>query len=357
MSEPTLTISAGSAKYVAGLLLLAILLPFLAFPAPAQAQLGGLSGNIGGLIPGQCLQDLFGAIGDIFGGIFGGGGGSGSGGFGQDEFDLDIFKSGGSGSGGASLVVPVHDAKNLKQNKITAASTKQLNQKSCLDALMTAVLKVTIAVVRDMVLQWIITGNFGLPVFSTSFMVDLSKTAENASRIFLSQLLKINFCTGISPPSPKNFFAGFDFNLACTLPAGANSAQQRNHLLFLELYNRQEYFRQISTEEYLARNDAQTNLAYTQVEIRRLRAESIAQAVAARSGEYLAGQGFLPIKDARGNTTSPGRAVAELVMQSQIVSPIRQTDVADDIQTAISAILDTAIKVLINKGFGAVFGS
>lgn len=265
-------------------------------------------------------------------------------------FGIDISSIGGALGSlgiGIGLEVPVRDAVVRAQTTIANTST---NNSSCVNVFTTAILKTAIALVRDMVLRWIVTGNFGAPVFSTSYRIDATRIAENASRIFISQLTGLNFCAGFGIPSPQNFLLGFALTSQCTLPAGINENYTD---ALLRLHNDPG---SLTFEEYLALSNPQNNRVYQYVWALDEKRRQEAIAVNSFNQEYQAGKGFFCVRNASGRCVTPGSAVAELVMQSQIVSPIRQTDVADDIQTAIAAILDTAVRVLIERGLATVFG-
>lgn len=332
---------------LAVLLLIGIFISIL--PATSSAQvttcataIGGVLGSIAGVLGlgssvirgGAGLAEaLGGSLGDFAGSI------------------------GGLAALAGGLTVPVFDARNFGvnantsfQSTVTAGMTSGLMQKSCMDAITTALLKTAIALVRDTVIRWIATGNFGAPVFSTSYRIDAARIAENASRIFLSRLTSLNFCAGFGIPNPANFTFSFNLWSQCTLPPGL--AQNYTDAL-LRLHNSPG---SLSFEEWLALNDPQNNRIYQYVFALDEKARQEAAAVNAFDEEYQAGKGFLCIRNSSGRCTTPGSAVAELVMQSQIVSPIRQTDVADDVQTAIAAIVNTAVQTLINRGLTSVFG-
>lgn len=252
----------------------------------------------------------------------------------------------------AQLFVPTAEVPSLPvgaANIATSLSTTKLNLKSISDTLMTVFLKTAINMLRDMVLNWIITGRFEGPVFSTSFSADAKKIAENASRIFLSQLSGINFCAGFNIPSRPSLSLNLALGLECSLPpsaGGANTANTLDMYLHPERYSEADLFFATQPE----------NL-YPWVLTRTIEAKANAEARALTSfsAEYAAGKGFLGIRDESGRIVTPGSYVAELVMQNRIVSPTRQTDVANTIQQAIASIIDTAIRVNIERGLSAAF--
>lgn len=294
------------APAVSALLILAIALPIVAVPAPAKAQT-------------KCIAELAAFLGISFGTTAGGVLGS-----------------------VAGLYVPTFDVVNKTAFDITAASTAGLKSKSCADEIMTAVAKLAINLVRDMVLRWIVTGRFEGPVFSASYSLDLKKSVENAARTFLGELSGINFCAGISPP-PRAFLAlGRDFTLQCQFSGDLRSFRSGRVFTFAQL---------VESE--------QTSNEYWNVAIAALDQKLRLEALAAESfrAEYAAGQGFLGLRDpATGRVVTPGSAVARLVMKQVIEQPIEQGTVAHTTQEAIVVIIDTAIRVLIERGLATAFG-
>lgn len=241
----------------------------------------------------------------------------------------------------ASLIfVPVIDSLNLQANTVTASQTTALKTKSCLDEIMTGVLKIAINMARDMVIRWILTGRFESPVFSQSFTMDLKKSVENASRVFLSEISGIPFCQGINIP-PRAFFGlSRDFTLQCT-------------------YNpTRPYFTGEPDDfsRYIASQQGANEYWHALILTMDQKLKTEARAAESFKQEYQAGQGFLCIKDERGRCTTPGSYVAALVMQSQVVSPLRQVDVANTVQQAIAAIIDTAIRASIERGLSKLNG-
>lgn len=257
---------------------------------------------------------------------------------------LGVKAAAGAGGAALGLYVPTFDIVNAPSFDITAVSTAGLKTKSCADEIMTMALKAAISMTRDMVLRWIITGRFEGPVFSQSFVIDAQRAAENASRTFLGRLTGINFCAGLPPIPPQAFFGlNIEFDFACTFQGDLTEFRLGRVSNYASLASSEQ-----STNEYW-------NLSMRALD-QKLQYEEIART--SFREEYRAGQGFLCIKDPNtGKCTTPGSAVATLVMQSQIVSSIRQTDVADDVQTAIASIIDTAVRVFIERGLTAAFGS
>ncbi|MBI4132164.1 MAG: hypothetical protein HY474_00860 [Candidatus Sungbacteria bacterium] len=221
---------------------------------------------------------------------------------------------------------------------ITATQTTQLRAQQVFDQIATRLLKIVIRTLKDMIIRWIITGRFEGPVFSLSYTADVRKSIENASRAILEELTGIPFCSGISVPSRAFFSFGEDLTLACSFPN-------------LDRFRLGEVF-----EPYMLTQSVKTENSIEDVWVAVLDQQRQASAVAAKAytEEYRAGQGFLNIKDPRtGKTKTPGRTVAEQVNVSQILGPEIGARVADDVQTAIAEIIDTAIRVIIERGLGS----
>lgn len=249
------------------------------------------------------------------------------------------------------LAVPNFDFWNAQQNALfnapfiaeTSVHERAKTTKTCEDVIMTAILKTVINLVRDMTIRWISTGRFDMPVFSTSFGVDIAKSAENAARLYLTGITGINFCSGFSVPSPSAFSFGLNLGLTCTLP-GEYDVEV--------LYNPEK---RSDFDRYVA-NLPENDYGQTLLRTAQAKGEAEARAAANFATDYLAGQSFLSIKDPKtGKTITPGSAVAKLVMEQAIVSPVRQTDVANTTQQAIAAIIDTAIRTIVEKGLAATF--
>lgn len=219
------------------------------------------------------------------------------------------------------------------------------------DPAATFILKVIIKLARDMVIRWLITGRFEAPVFSASLMIDLTKTAENASRIFLSSVFggKINFCEGLHPPTIDDFIFNLDLTLSCTLPGNLDRNYTNTIIKLATEPN------SLTPEERALLGDPQNQAIYSYYAIESARHEAIARALIAQSAEYAAGQGFLGIRDPAGLISTPGKYVYDLVKETNIVGPQRTADVASTVQQAVDAIIQTAIQVTLEKGLRGIF--
>lgn len=236
---------------------------------------------------------------------------------------------------------------NLIQNTVTAGGVGYLVAKSKVDAVATGLVKTAIQIARDMVIRWILTGRFEGPVFSTSFSADTAQAAENASRIFLSTLTGYNFCRGFDIPQRLSFPFDFNFQISCTLPGRLNNRSGTiDFFLHPEQFTEQDRLVALQPENlypWVLTNSIQA------------KANTEARAITAFAAEYAAGSGFLPIKDRDGKVTTPGQAVAQLVIDQEIRGPREEATVVQTIQQAIGAIVDTAIRATLERGLGAVF--
>lgn len=236
----------------------------------------------------------------------------------------------------------------LKATLIAADTNALVTKEYVLDPL-SYVAKLVIRTLRGMVIKWILTGRFEGPAFSTSFSIDAARIAENASRQFLSELTGIDFCAGFNIPAVPNFAFNFNVNSSCTLPIGINQ-NYTNSLLALNTNPGS-----LSFEEKLALNDPQNNRIYSYIFALDEQQRRIAKAVDARNAEYLAGGGFLGIRDpATGKIKTPGRHVAD-ILQEDVNSLFREYDLADELLEAIVAIVDTFVQKTINDGLTAAF--
>lgn len=226
---------------------------------------------------------------------------------------------------------------------ITAANTTALTQKIVVaDPLATAAIKAAINLTRDMVLRWIITGRFEGPAFSRSFILDSQKSVENAARSVLGRISGLNLCDPFPRPPPAAFFSlDLDLNVACTFPGDYNRFLSGQSGDLVQLWASEQ-----------AAND------YWNVLVNTLDAKLIAEqrALSSFAAEYQAGQGFLGIRDPdTGRIETPGSYVARLAMASRIEGPIQEGSVAHTTQQAIAEIVDTAIRVSIERGLSAAF--
>lgn len=253
-----------------------------------------------------------------------------------------------AGIGAAAAANAINQPSVPVKNPAIEGATVALETKSCSDEIMTVLFKPVINAIRDIIIRWIITGRFQLPVFSLGYGVDIAQVAENASKIFLSELSGINFCQGFDIPNISNFALSLDLGLTCTLPSNLDQ-DYTNTLLKLVADPAS-----LSLEEQLILNDPSNNKVYAFIEASGKKREGVARAVIARAAEYIAGQGFLDIKDANGKVKTPGTFVGELVKDQLTHYSTMQAANVQTVQQAVIAIIDTAVKQLVFKGLDAL---
>lgn len=246
-------------------------------------------------------------------------------------------------------IVPVSDAGVLPgglAQVAAGAATSKLSLKSIQDQLLTMFLKTIIRLARNIVLRWITTGRFEQPVFSAGFAFDAKKAAENASRLFLQDISGIPFCQGFNIPETPGLSLNLRLALECSLPRAA----QNNDLdMFLHPERYSDSTRQLALEP-------ENIYPWTYIKALEAKAQAEANAINSFAAEYAAGQGYRDIRsEVTGLIKTPGKYVADLVTQTNIVSPQRTADVANTAQQAVDAIVQTAIQTVVERGLTAVF--
>lgn len=292
--------------------------------------------------------------------------------------------------------------KTTIESTLTTINTHwSVTKTKILDPAAKFILRAIVRIMKQMVLNYIITGEFGGPRFIANFQVDARLIAENAARSFLSQLTGINFCGFFPRPIPILIPVNFMFQFQCTISSNMYSQFLKDPLTLTEV------------ERFLVMQDPSTNFIQTIISAGRLKAEQIAQASVARTAETLTGSGFLgdavitispqdqaaynaqktaagdaafqqaygeaivlgrSIDDAtkfgdqardaaeaavpkpRGTRTikTPGQTINS-TLNSTILGDTLGPIIADEFDQAVVAIVDTAASVMINKGLSKVF--
>ena len=187
-----------------------------------------------------------------------------------------------------------------------------------LDPLAKTILQKLIREMKRMAINYIVTGDAGLPTFVTNFETDIKKVAENAARSYLSQLTGINFCSFFPPIEQSVISLNFNLQFACTVNG--------------DLYARYLNAPQLLTEmEELLVLDPRANFLETVVNTGRVKTEQLAQAAVARAAEISAGNGLFG--DSENITTATDRAAATAATQ-QNAERARQAAIADAEATA-----------------------
>ncbi len=259
----------------------------------------------------------------------------------------------------------------------------------CLDGLWQEIAKVIIRQMRNMVLQWIYTGNFGgTPTFVQNFQFDARQTAENAARIFMSKLSGIDFCNYFprSPAVNLNFSVDLRLGLECSL--------QKTFPEFVAAINAPG---DLSLRERILLDAPENDPLWVELDARLKLSNEIAAAKKARETDVISGSGFVGIEkcakevefaptrylhqatgevcsaDASGaypdgcvlqpaikycaeyKKVTPGRFAADLVAEP-IKSEFREGELVDEFGEAIAQIVDALVGKMINEGLNRTFG-
>lgn len=247
----------------------------------------------------------------------------------------------------ARAVVPVWDVPNSPLQANISVQTSALNlawntKNFGLNVASTFLVKALINILRDWVIQFIATGQFGRPLFSANYLIDPSRWAEYAARMFLSQITGINFCN-------------YNLNVPRTLSIHVNLrlSMQCNVSNFRALSN--TYFLSpaaMSLVDELLFEDHDPYMELLLAKQRKLEYEN--KLVRARQKELNDNNGFFCIKDpVDGKCTTPGGMVASYLGET-IGSDYRQCDAAKEFQEAIINCGLAALVDIVNAGTGKI---
>lgn len=258
---------------------------------------------------------------------------------------------------------------------------------TCLKALTIDIARFVIRQIRNMVINWINTGNFGgSATFVKNFEFDAKKTAENAARLFASELTGIDFCNyfPVNPAVNLNFRLDARIGLECSF--------KKSHPEFLRaLENPGSLSFQERTLMFAPENDP----LLVELEARGKLASAVAKKTTARERQVAAGKGFMGVeKCVEEKTTSPGgwvntttgdncsqadidagycqylypttacakyeqqtpgSFVADLATEP-IKSELRELELVDEFSEAIAAIVNALVGKVINTGLNKVSG-
>src|SRR3989338_928639 len=260
---------------------------------------------------------------------------------------------------------------------------QQKFKKYCLDPAMKQIAIAIIRGIRDQILTYINTGNFGKSTFITNFQFDAQQTAKNATRLFLSKISGLDFCNYYPPP-------GVDLNFELSVRLGLECTYQQStsdYLKGLDNPGSLPYYAQARL--LLPQNDP----LMVEMQLRQKLAGEVASAVEARQNQVVSGKGFIGMEkcveekvvvaggyfhSASGErcTTGADFALGDCVSQAaqtvcsktEIVTPgsyvadiatepiksqMRELELIDEfgeIQGAITAIIDAFIKKTVNDG-------
>lgn len=189
-----------------------------------------------------------------------------------------------------------------------------------LDPLAKQILITLIRTMKQMAINYIVTGEAGEPKFITNFHVDIKKSLENATRSYLSRLTGINFCSFFPPVQPLLIPLSFEFQLQCAV----NSS----------LYN--QYIRDpasVSEIERILATDPSTDFLQVLISAGQQKAYQLAEAGIARAAEVSAGNGLLG--DSEEIITNTDRATANEATR-QNAERVRQEAIGESIRNGNS---------------------
>lgn len=262
-----------------------------------------------------------------------------------DAASVGAIKSGFSSTNSKlGSIIKIEGRQDAKLGGILADQDRLVQKEFCLDGIAKGLMSVVIQTVKNMIIKWILTGNFEKPFFSVNIEADLKKSAENALRIFASKLTGVDFCNYFPQvPTIPNFPFNFRFGLECSLqkPLGAYI----QGLEFPETQNINDRILALFPE-----NDP----LEVQLEIARRAAQEAAVAKENLRDEYLAGGGFRGERNAKGEITTPGSGVKR-IFEQPIESETRNRDLADEIGEAVAQIINTVIGKVVNGGINKIF--
>jgi len=243
--------------------------------------------------------------------------------------------------------VPTGDKKNLVVNS-NSSWQDTLNvtvKKFGLDVAATAAMKLIISMLRDAVIQWIVTGQFDLPLFTGSYFADPTRWAEYATRMLLTQLTGINFCNyGYSVPKTITSQTTLRFNFSCSL-----GYQEFISLSTTNLGQGGSAF--IQNIPYII---AETDDLDEVMKLGYIKKTSRGVTIGRRMDEILSSLGFTGIKDPKtGKIKTPG-AVVEGFLRESIGSNYRACDAAKEFQEAIISCGLSALADILDAGVGKI---
>ncbi|KKU51396.1 MAG: hypothetical protein UX72_C0021G0039 [Parcubacteria group bacterium GW2011_GWA2_47_10] len=220
---------------------------------------------------------------------------------------------------------------NVIQNLINAVSSN--------DFWANLIGKNLIAIFRDMVINYIVTGRWAGPTWVLSYIFDPQKTINNAARMFLSELTGVNFCNGFPNLGlyTRPLFS-INLNLNLTLECTFNGGD------LLPLYAGDND----DIVDLWASQDTENDPFNSEVAALDKKIKLEERALVARQNESLAGRGFLSLRKADGSITTPGDIVAEPLRQT-IASDYRGVDLVDELTEALAAVITILVNTMFQK--------
>lgn len=205
-----------------------------------------------------------------------------------------------------------------------------------------AITRLVIRTLRDMVIQWIATGQFGMPQFTASYFADPSRWAENAARMFLSQLTGINFCNyNLNVPKTFSFNIRLSFDFKCNF---------NNYQNTLSSFIKNPSATGMATQWLLENSDPIHDIFL----LAERKHEQEVRARNARNNEAQAGGGFLGQRDpVTGKIMTPGKVIADMLQES-VGSNWRECDSSQEFQTILASCTLSALADIADSAFGKI---
>lgn len=206
-----------------------------------------------------------------------------------------------------------------------------------LDPIATGIVNKMIRQVRAATINWILTGDLEIkkPFFVTSFIADPQRIADNAARLFLSELTGINFCS--FHPSLRSLQAlmipiPLDFNISCNFSGRSNE------------------YRSNTIGGIIASARASQNFSTILNNVKRESQNKVQRSISAYAEEVRNNSGFLGQRDPKtGKIKTPGTTMAGTILGVRNAEDIANST-QKELFNAIVDIIDTAIGQTIQKG-------
>lgn len=232
------------------------------------------------------------------------------------------------------LFIPRH---NVEATVPTHCSFLDVNciKEYVLDTAAKAVMKKIIRTLRAATVNWILTGDFEIkkPFFVTSFIADPQRIADNAARLFLSELTGINFCS-FHPKTRSVQSLLININLDQMLSCDFGRGQIRDEGL----------------GGTAATLHPSQNFSTTLRSLRDAESAAIHRSLSSFADEVRTNSGFLGQRDPKtGKIKTPGNLIAETLIGAQNSEMFGQ-EVNQEIFSAIVDVIDTAIGKTIQDG-------
>lgn len=209
-------------------------------------------------------------------------------------------------------------------------------EKTILNPIVTGAAKMLIKQIRNSIVRWIRTGDLEIkkPFFVTSFIADPQRMADNAARLFLSELTGINFCNyHPNIPSIQALLIPlrFDLSLSCD---STDSEPNRSERL----------------DGVLASQSPSQNVSTILNTLHYEQERAIKRAISAQAAEIRSNSGFLGQRDPKtGKINTPGKIIADSLITTDLSEQIG-IELVDEFHEAVIQIIDAAVGTIVQKG-------